>query len=185
MFARILKRSRPEQAQAVAIYEAIVAQARHPALYRDHGVPDTVDGRFEMVVLHMVSLFQRLGRDDNGAQPVVQEVFDTFLADMDRSLREMGVSDLGVPKRMKAMGKSFYGRLAVYGKALGQHDRAGMVEALQRNLYPETDAPDLGPLADYALAVADRMRVADRDAVLAGSLDFPNPTGQRLEGIPA
>jgi cytochrome b pre-mRNA-processing protein 3 len=175
MFERLLRRSRPEQDQALAIYTAIVAQARQPSLYRDHGVPDSVDGRFEMIVLHQVLLYHRFGPTDDEAIKVVQEVFDTFVADMDRSLREMGVGDLGVPKRMKAMGKSFYGRLSVYGNALAGNDRAGLAAALARNLFPEGQGPSLAPLADYAFASVDTLRGATRADLFAARLPFADP----------
>lgn len=180
MFERILRRSRPERDQALAIYTAIVAQARQPALYRDHGVADSVDGRFEMIVLHQVLLYHRFGPANAEAKAVVQEVFDTFVADMDRSLREMGVGDLGVPKRMKAMGKSFYGRLSVYGKALAENDRAGLAEALSRNLFPEGDRPSLAPLADYAFASVETLRGATRDDLFAARLPFADPAAFRV-----
>lgn len=175
MLERLLRRSRPEREQALLIYTAIVKQARQPSLYRDHGVPDSVDGRFEMIVLHQVLLYHRVGPMDTEARKVVQEVFDTFLADMDRSLREMGVGDLGVPKRMKAMGKSFYGRLHAYGKALAENDRTALAEALSRNLFPEGGARSLESLVAYAFSSVDSLRGATRDELFAAQLPFPDP----------
>ena len=97
-------------ARAAGLYGAVVAQARQVVFYRDLGVPDTVDGRFELIVLHMVLLLRRLNREGDDGAALRQALFDVLLDDMDRSLREMGVGDLGVGRRVKAMGKAFYGR---------------------------------------------------------------------------
>ncbi|MCW5695506.1 MAG: ubiquinol-cytochrome C chaperone [Bauldia sp.] len=156
-----------------ALYETIVAQARQPRLYSAFGVPDTVAGRFEMVVLHLVLLFRRLGGAGDEAQAMAQAVFDTFATDMDRSMREMGIGDLGVPKRMKAVGKSFYGRLNVYGAALANGDRASFAAALQRNLFPEDSAPPaMDGLADYAFGEAAFLGEQELPPVLDGRVVF-------------
>jgi len=174
MLSRLFGRSRTNAA-GDTLYRAIVAQARLPRLYRDWGVPDTVDGRFEMIVLHLVLLFRRLGRDGEAGQALAQPVFDTFLADMDQQLREMGVGDLGVPKRMKKMGESFYGRLASYGSYLAADDRAGLREALERNLFPDGGAPSLEPLAAYALSASLALSRQTTKALEAGTVVFPDP----------
>lgn len=174
MLSRLFGRSRTSAASDT-LYRAIVAQARLQPLYRDWRVPDTVDGRFEMIVLHLVLLFRRLGRDGESGQAIAQQVFDVFLADMDQQLREMGVGDLGVPKRMKKMGQSFYGRLASYGTALAADDEAGLRDALERNLFPDGGAPPLLPLATYALAVQTRLSSQPTKAIADGAIVFPNP----------
>jgi len=174
MLSRLFGRSRPSIA-GDTLYRAIVAQARLPLFYRDWRVPDTVDGRFEMIVLHLVLLFRRLGRDGEAGQAIAQEVFDIFLADMDQQLREMGVGDLGVPKRMKKIGQSFYGRLATYGTVLATEDEAGLREALERNLFPEAEAQPLALLAAYALAAGAQLATQPTKAIAGGALDFPDP----------
>jgi len=175
MFARILNRARPEESRAIEIYSAIVAQARQPALYETHRVPDTVDGRFEMIVLHLVLLFHRFGPDHAASKGLTQEVFDTFLADMDQSLREMGVGDLGVPKRMKAMGQAFYGRLTTYGKLLADGDQGELAEALDRNLFPAGPATPATGLAAYAFAAREALGAQPVTAIAEGRLEFPDP----------
>src|SRR6476660_9122950 len=117
MFGRFLKRSRDNAGIPAALYGAIVAQARNPGLYADLAVPDTVTGRFEMVILHSALVLRHL-RADDAAKAVAQEVFDLFCADMDRSLRELGVGDLAVGKRMREMAGIFYGRADAYDNAL-------------------------------------------------------------------
>jgi cytochrome b pre-mRNA-processing protein 3 len=174
MLSRFFGRSRTNAA-GDTLYRAIVAQARLQPLYRDWHVPDTVDGRFEMIVLHMVLLFRRLARDGDEGQAIAQQVFDIFLADMDQQLREMGVGDLGVPKRMKKMGQSFYGRLSVYGAALAAEDEPKLREALERNLFPDGDAPSLQPLASYAMALAAGLAKQTTRAIAEGTITFPAP----------
>jgi cytochrome b pre-mRNA-processing protein 3 len=155
MFGRLFQRNTKADAIASALYGAIVAQARTPALYAGLGVADTLEGRFEMVVLHTILVLDRLAEGDDAAKAMAQRVFDLHCTDMDRSLRELGVGDLGVPKRMKKMAESFYGRAGVYRPALAAGDRAGLAEAIARNVFPGvTDPPGAAPLADYALASA-------------------------------
>lgn len=175
MITRLLGRSRADEQVAANLYASIVAQARQPALYSDFEVPDTVDGRFEMVVFHLVLLFHRLQAEDTPGQAIAQRVFDVFAIDMDTSLREMGVGDLGVPKRMKDVGRSFYGRLETYGKAIAESDRDSLTDALQRNLAPEglAASPDCTALANYAISSAGHLRSAAFDDLAAGRLSFP------------
>ncbi len=166
-------RFRQSSARAIAsvLYGAIVAQARSPALYADLEVPDTVEGRFEMVVLHTALVLRRLQAGNRSAEEAGQEVFDLFCADMDRSLREMGVGDLVVGKRMKKMAAAFYGRSAAYNDALAASAPA-LSEALARNIF--TDGRTAAPqLAAYATAVAGRLAGVADEAILAGSLAFP------------
>jgi cytochrome b pre-mRNA-processing protein 3 len=92
------------------LYGAAVAQARNPAFYVECRVPDTLDGRFDLIVLHLCLLIRRLRREGETGATLAQALFDTTFDDMDRSLREMGVGDLGVGRRVKAMASAFYGR---------------------------------------------------------------------------
>src|SRR6185312_8042690 len=92
-----------------AVYNAIVAQSRHPRFYADWQVPDTVTGRFDMICLHMALLFRRLRTASGTQKEFSQSVFDLFFKDMDRSLREMGAGDIGVPKKIQKMGNIFFG----------------------------------------------------------------------------
>ena len=176
MFGRFLGRARADAEVAMDLYRAIVAQARQPQLYRDLNVPDTVDGRFEMIVLHQVLLYHRLQREGKDGQSLAQAVFDLFVVDMDRSFREMGVGDFGVPKRMKAVGRSFYGRLEAYGKPITEGDRDGLAAALQRNLFPdEQSAPLAGSdLSAYVLGSAATLDALPFSDIAAGKLAFPD-----------
>jgi cytochrome b pre-mRNA-processing protein 3 len=175
MMARFFRRSSAETDHGRAIYEAIVVQARLPAFYEGHGVPDTVDGRFEMIVLHLVLLLHRLKREGATGQALGQRVFDTFITDMDRSLREMGVGDLGIPKRMKAIGRSFYGRLDSYGRALANGDPPMLASAIQRNLFPEEAGAPRVDLAAYAFAAAERLSAQAIAELGSRAISFPDP----------
>ncbi len=178
MFARLLRRARREEdGIAYALYGVIVAQARQPALYLRYGVPDTLDGRFEMVVLHQVLLFHRLGREGETGQDLTQRVFDLFVADMDRSLREMGAGDMSVPRKMRKIAESFYGRLAAYGEGLQQGDPDDLATALARNLFTGPEAPSAVPLALYALAAVTALETQPIAAIARGTLAFPAPEG--------
>jgi cytochrome b pre-mRNA-processing protein 3 len=137
MFRRLFNRKRRNDAIAYPLYGAIVAQSRQPALYTDYGVPDTLDGRFDMVVLHGFLLFHRLKSETEENRAIGQEVFDIFLKDMDGTLREMGVGDISVPKKLKKMAEAFFGRIRAYDDALTAGDHATLVAAIERNVFPE------------------------------------------------
>jgi cytochrome b pre-mRNA-processing protein 3 len=172
MFRRLFGREGPETATAAALYGAIVTQARSPALYAGMGVPDTVAGRFEMVVLHLVLLLEALEAGGEEAQGVGQAVFDHFCTDMDRSLRELGIGDLGVPRRMRQIGEAFYGRAAAYSAAIAGRSLPGLADALERNILPHEPAA-AEALARYTLAARDALAAAAPAALLAAALPFP------------
>ncbi|MBS0248839.1 MAG: ubiquinol-cytochrome C chaperone [Proteobacteria bacterium] len=156
------------------LYGMIVAQARLPAFYRDYAVADTVNGRFDLIVLHLALVLDRL--TENGALlPAGQAVFDRFCQDMDDNLREMGISDLKVPKEMKLMGQAFYGRSKAYLDALG--NRRALVAALSRNIYGGApSAVSAAPrLADYIVQAVGDLKTQDVAAIIEGRLAFPDP----------
>ena len=114
----------------------IVAKAREPIFYRDLGVPDTVDGRFDLILLHLWMVLRRL-RQGEGGPDRAQALFDRFCIDMDDNLREMGVGDLTVPKRMQAFGEAFYGRAAAYDLALSEareNDEGPLAQSICKNI---------------------------------------------------
>jgi cytochrome b pre-mRNA-processing protein 3 len=153
-----------------AVYSAIVAQSRRPVFYADWGVPDTVTGRFDMICLHLALLFRRLRAEGKDASEFSQAVFDLFFRDMDRSLREMGVGDLGVPKKIQKMGNVFYGLLASLSEALDRNDSTALQGVLVRNIYGGADAPAAGELAGYLTAEAARLAAQRLDSILSGDI---------------
>ena len=163
------------------LYGTIVAQARLPRFYREYGVPDTVDGRFDLLVLHLTLVLDRLAEEPQ-LRELAQALFDHFCADMDRNLREMGVGDLWVPKHMQGVGEAFYGRAQAYRAGLAHKGQRALTEALGRNIYGQETASQ-APAA--RLAVYMREGVADLQAqpaskVLAGEIIMPNPAATVL-----
>jgi cytochrome b pre-mRNA-processing protein 3 len=157
-----------------AIYGMIVTQAREPLFYRDLGVPDTVNGRFDLLVLHLWMVLRRL-RPMEGGGALSQALFDRFCDDMDGNLREMGVGDLTVPKRMQAFGEAFYGRVAAYDLALAAGEEP-LAQALCKNILNGAQIENAGRLAVYVEAVVADLAGLDEAALQNGSWEFPSPT---------
>ena len=159
-----------------AVYGAIVAAARHPRFYAEWGVPDTVDGRYDMIILHAVVVLDRLGDDGEAARSLAQGLTDEIFADMDRSLREMGVGDLSVGKKVRRMAEVFYGRARAYGAALRARDADRLAEALYRNVFAGTGARDGAVrLAAHALLLSRDLQERPIGPILAGEIDLPDP----------
>jgi cytochrome b pre-mRNA-processing protein 3 len=164
------------------LYGAIVAQARSVAFYTRYGVSDSVEGRFELIVLHLVLVLQRLGGEpgsgssQGGFGRTGQRLFDTFCRDLDDNLREMGVGDLAVPRRMRKFGEAFYGRQAAYGAALGAADDRELEKALARNIFGVEATNDSAVrLAGYTRAVVAQLATQTEEALVAGKVIFPGP----------
>jgi cytochrome b pre-mRNA-processing protein 3 len=167
---------RNSQARTIhALYGAIVAQARSVTFYADYQVPDTVEGRFDLIVLHLVLLLNRLGHRAQAGRGLGQDLFDAFCRDLDANLREMGVGDLAVPKRMRAFAEAFYGRQAAYLAALDAADPRAFETALARNIFPAGDDAGAAQLARYARAAVARLAAQDDGALLRGEVVFPSP----------
>jgi cytochrome b pre-mRNA-processing protein 3 len=165
-----------ENRTIAALYGMIVTQARLPTFYADYGVPDTIEGRFDLIVLHLVLLLHRLAREESPAHSLGQRLFDTFCRDLDDNLREMGVGDLAVPKRMRRFGEAFYGRQAAYGAAFDAADGQVFEKALARNIF-QTDGIDGRAvcLARYAHAAVAKLHAQEQGAFIRGEVAFPNP----------
>lgn len=171
---RVVGRRRGRPAEAARLYAAIVDAARRPGFYRGGGVPDTLDGRFELLVLHAYLVLRRLKGERGGGQ-VGQALFDAMFLDMDESLREIGVGDLSVGRRVKQMAKAFYGRIAAYDEGLAAAGPQPLEAALTRNLYGTlADAPAALPVvADYVRAAATALAAAPVTGLLEGHVPFP------------
>ncbi len=149
-----------------------------PRFFTDAGVPDTVDGRFELICLHAFLYLHRLKREQPQAAPLGQRFFDTMFADFDRSLREMGTGDLSVGREVKRMASAFYGRVAAYEEGLSGDDSV-LQAALARNLYGTASPPPggLDMMALYLRRAAERLRRQSAAELLAGEVSFGPPPG--------
>lgn len=152
---------RASKAVIEQILGEIVAASRRPALYEAMGAPDRIDGRFELLTLHAGLVLRRLAGLGGPADAIAQDLVDSVFAHFDDTLREMGHSDIAVAKRIKAMGRAFYGRNKAYGAALDDGSLARLAEALERNVYGAA-GKDAGRHAE-ALA----LHIASLDAALA------------------
>ena len=160
-----------------ALYGVIVAQARSAPFYSAYQVPDTVEGRLEMILLHTFLFYRRVRAGSDAVRPLGQDVFDLFCSDMDGNLREMGIGDLAVPRHMRRIGEAFYGRAAAYESALATGDERAVAEALMRNVFSGLGAhlDDARRLASYVMKV-DAELARQQDAGLsAGKISFPDP----------
>ncbi|MFQ5535784.1 MAG: ubiquinol-cytochrome C chaperone family protein [Sphingomonadales bacterium] len=165
--------SRRRRAAAYDLYVSVVEQARSPSFYEDLGVPDTVDGRFDLIALHAFLVLHRCKQEGDEADETAQAFFDLFFGDMDRSLREMGVGDLSVGKRVKEMVAAFLGRVEAYEAGLSA-DGPALEEALLRNLYrgQHPGALALSGLTAYVRGEADALAEQDKKSLCAGRVRF-------------
>ncbi|MBI1211306.1 MAG: ubiquinol-cytochrome C chaperone [Alphaproteobacteria bacterium] len=173
LFAKPYDRAR----RAAAHYTAIVSQARRAEFYESLGVPDTLDGRFDLIVLHASLYLKRLRVAGPEGRDLAQAVFDNMFDNLDQSLRELGVGDITLPKKIRAMVSAFYGRAAAYDKALSEEDEAALDEALVRNVYagqaPGEDV--IARLAAYLRATAKALAEVSDDALLSNQFHWLTP----------
>jgi cytochrome b pre-mRNA-processing protein 3 len=172
-FNHFRKPRTPHRGTIGAIYGMIVTQAREPLFYRDLAVPDTVNGRFDLLLLHLWLVLRRLKSVAVGAG-LSQALFDHFCNDMDDNLREMGVGDLTVPKRMQAFGEAFYGRTAAYDLALTEGAEA-LAQAICKNILGGENIEKAHQLAAYAEAVITTLAGLDEAKLTSGAWKFPSP----------
>lgn len=176
MFRWRQKQVRSADAAAEGVYAAVVGRARTPAYYRDFGAPDTVEGRFDMIVLYLAVVVHRLAGEGEAGRELQQALGERFFADMDRSLRELGVSDLGMARRMRHMVEGFYGRLAAYAPAIADRDGRRLAEAIQRNVLGGANG-NADALAEAALAASRALAGQSGADILAGRLAMANGAG--------
>ena len=177
-FAKLFKSfSNRQSPVARKVYDQVISQSRQVVFYENDRVEDSVSGRFDMIVFHAFLLLHRLKREGETGKAFGQEVFDIFIEDMDRSLREMGVGYQAVPKRMKNMGEAFYGRIAAYDSAAESKDESAMAEAIERNLLPEHErASSLSALfATYAFACIEALDDYSLYEIQSSGIPFANP----------
>ena len=179
-FNQFLKPRTPLRGTIETIYGMIVAQAREPLFYQALAVPDTVNGRFDMVVLHLWMVLRQAKRlgDDAG---LAQALFDHFCSDMDHNLRELGTGDLAVPKRMREFGEAFYGRSAAYDLALAAGE-GQLAQALCKNIYNGRELDKARRLAAYVGQALSALAVLDETTLPGASWQFPSPVASAALG---
>lgn len=181
LWGRVLDRFRRRRARreaAHALYRTLVDQARSPLFFADWGVPDSRDGRLEMVGLHVILVMRRLRQEGRTGQELARELLELMLADLDQHLREWGIGDLSVGKHMKKLANTFFARLAALDESLDQGDLASLAAVLRRNVFSGVADPDpamAARLAAYLQAQDHRLAAQDGTALLAGRLAFAVP----------
>jgi len=167
---------RPRQARIAGetLYAGLVDQARRPALYRDLGVADRIDARFELYVLHLSLLLARLKGEGEAGAEIGQAVFDTFVGALDDALRELGVGDLSVAKKMRKLGEAVYGRILGYQKAVEAQDREALSGLLARAVFAEeSQTEQASGLVDYTLRMGQALQGMRAEDILRGRVIWP------------
>jgi len=152
------------------LYDGLVVRAREPVFHREFGVPDTIDGRFDLLALHAFAVLDALKSAGPAGAKLGAELASVIFTGFDEALRELGVGDMGISRRMKALAGAFYGRLEAYG---GADSVPALSEAIARNLYREDGmhGPEADLLAHYILVARDSLR-SQAETLLQGSADF-------------
>ena len=176
MLSRIRKRRQTRKAVAAA-YVRLVDQARRPEFFEHLGVPDTVMGRFDVIALHAFLLLHRLKGEGAEADLFAQSLFDHMFADLDRNLRELGVGDLSVGKKIKSLAKNFYGRTVAFERGLGAEGDDELEASLVRNLYGGADADtvQVKAMAEYLRDEAARLAAVPTGRLLTDDWLFGDP----------
>jgi cytochrome b pre-mRNA-processing protein 3 len=174
MIPRLFRRPDPTIA---TLYGAIVTQSRSTRFYESYGVPDTILGRFDLILLHLALVLRRLRGGEGPARDLAQDLFDAFCRDMDHNLREMGIGDQGVPRQMRRVGEAFYGRAQAYDEALAQPGNEALVATLIRNVYAEAAESTVAAerLAAYVRRAVDELDARSIQHLLGGAVTFPEP----------
>ncbi len=174
MFSWLGQRSDSKR-KARDLYGAVVAQARQPAFYTSYGVADSMEGRYELVALHLILALERLGQADVGDEDLRRETLETFITDMDDAMREIGVGDTTVPKRVKRAAAGVYARGVDYRTALADEVDGPLVAKLIEHVYAERAAPEAAALATYARRAVAHLAAIDAADLRDGKVTFPDP----------
>lgn len=174
------KRKNPYAQPAKAVYAQILDAAREPEFYSDYSVPDTFDGRFDLLLLHVFCVLNRmLEQGEEAAEAFNQALFDVTFADMDQTLREMGIGDMGVPKHQRRMMKGFNGRMHAYQQALADDS---LDQALRKNLYgtvKDLDDTTLKNMVDKTQEIMSALSAQNIEEIMTGNIYFDRPKDTR------
>jgi cytochrome b pre-mRNA-processing protein 3 len=162
------------------VHDWIAALARRPILFTDYGVADSFEGRFELLTVHLALVLRRLAELPAPAADMAQELTDLAFRRLDQGLREIGIGDIAVPRRMKGLAKAFYGRAGVYHQAFAGGGHEGLVEALRRNVFAGGKG-DAEGLAYWLEGIERRLASFDLDALVGASFDDLEP--RKADGI--
>jgi len=167
---------RPAVIAGRRLYAAAAAQARQPAFYVTMGAPDSVEGRFELYTLHVALVLRRLKGQGPQAAETAQGLFDTYVKALDDALREMGVGDLSMGKKMRKLGEAFYGRVKNYDEAFAAlPDAAPLAAIIGRTVLMGDAAADSEPFVDYAKAAMAALDSQPLETLLQGDVSWPIP----------
>jgi len=174
MFARLFSLFQNKE-QAYAVYGKLVSQARNPVFYQDFGVADDIDGRFDMILLHLFIVDRRFEKEGDAAKKIRRQLQEAMIADMDRSLREMGVGDMSIGKEVKKMGAAWFGRVKAYSRAIqADAPKPGLAEAIAKNVYKGTETDKAEGLASYTLEALQKLAGYSFEEMLTSQFEFPD-----------
>jgi cytochrome b pre-mRNA-processing protein 3 len=166
--------TRPATETGRQLYAATARQARDPWFYLQAGAPDTPEGRFEIYALHVILLLHRMKGEGPHALETSQALFDAFVRSLDDALRDMGVGDLSMGKKMRKLGEAFYGRVKSYDEALARlPDREPLRAVMRRTVYAGGGVQGAEPLSDYAVRAVQKLTAEPVEEILQGRLDWP------------
>ncbi len=176
MFLDRWLKPRPAKAAGAKLYAGAVGQARSAIFYRDFGVRDSMEGRFELFSLHVIFLIERLkGQGEAGAE-TSQAVFDSYVKGLDDAFREIGVADTSVGKKMKKLAGAFYGRLKTYDEAVASlPDTSGVTDFLARTAFEGRGEGDVAALTAYVIRTREALAEQSLETLLQGDVTWPNP----------
>lgn len=160
------------------LYGSVMTQSRSPVFFTDFGMPDTVMGRFDVLSLHIYLLARRFREEGSPiAMDLSQEVFDLYVYDVERALRELGIGDTSVPKKKKKMIRSFYGQIDDFDEAINANDGKQISLKVQTRYLSETDNPNPRLLTDYILKTESCLKEQSMKALLSGEVNWMSPEG--------
>ena len=175
LFDKLMGRDLPERRDARRIYFRLLEQSRRPEFFGPGRFPDDYDGRIDLITLHFAAMMERLNREGSDGELLRQALFDEMKDDFEIALREEGISDTGVKKRIKPMIGHFYDRLKVYTDAFGADDPAGALrEAFDDRTGSEAPGAFEARLADYTLALRDGLAGTSKADIIKRRFYFPD-----------
>lgn len=172
---RLFRKPDPTAQAATELYGSVVTQARHVSFYSDLMVPDTKEGRFEVLVLHLVMLIERIRAEAGSADPLARALTETFVTDMDDNFREVGIGDTSVPKKVKKAAGALYDRTFEYRALSEAGDAAGFARAIGGHVFDDEDRAQARKIADYAIAGMQDLDAVPLDDIRSGRISFRAP----------